>query len=181
MTRKLIASLALGSLLLLGGCIKENAELMYSNQETKIDSFVKSTLDKNPSYTVTYNHGSVRITVVEGNGPALEKKNSVSILYAGYTFNGGLSSSGLFATNIKEIAKDSGWDVSDDSAFKPITVSPSDNNLVDGLANGLVGVKEGEECIILFSGKYGFGKKQNGTISANSAIAYHVLATSISD
>lgn len=178
---KLISSFCLGALLLLSGCIKENTELVYTNQETKIDSYVKSLLDNNPTYSVSYNNGSVRVTAVEGYGPALEKKNTATILYSGYTFNGNLSASNLFVTNVKEIAQQSGWDVSDESTFVPASVSPSDKKLVEGLANGLIGVKQGEECIILFSGKYGFGKKQNGTISANSAIAYHVLVTSISD
>ena len=53
--------------------------------------------------------------------------------------------------------------------------------MVTGLRNGLVGVKGGEECYILFSGKYGFGNKQSGTIPANSALVYHVWVESLSN
>ena len=45
------------------------------------------------------------------------------------------------------------WTLSDESVFAIETVSLEDGNLIKGLQNGLVGVREGEECWILFSGK----------------------------
>jgi FKBP-type peptidyl-prolyl cis-trans isomerase len=60
-------------------------------------------------------------------------------------------------------------------------VRPSEGELVDGLRRGLPGVKAGDECYILFSGKYGFGDRILGTIPANAALAYHIWVQSISN
>ena len=48
-----------------------------------------------------------------------------------------------------------------------------------GDGNGLYGVKAGQECYILFNGKYGFGNKPVGTVSANAALLYHIWVQSI--
>ena len=63
----------------------------------------------------------------------------------------------------------------------PVMLNLGEDELVEGLRNGLRGVRGGEECYILFSGKYGFGKKAFGTIPANSALAYHVWVESVSN
>jgi FKBP-type peptidyl-prolyl cis-trans isomerase len=42
-------------------------------------------------------------------------------------------------------------------------------------------VKGGEECQILFTGKYGFGNKAFGIIPANSALVYKIWVESISN
>jgi FKBP-type peptidyl-prolyl cis-trans isomerase len=73
------------------------------------------------------------------------------------------------------------WAVSDSSIFKIAMVRPSEGELVDGLRRGLPGVKAGDECYILFSGKYGFGDRILGTIPANAALAYHIWVQSISN
>ena len=54
------------------------------------------------------------------------------------------------------------------------------DTMVKGLRNGLVGVRAGEECEIIFSGKYGFGRKAFGIIPANSALLYKIWVHSIS-
>jgi FKBP-type peptidyl-prolyl cis-trans isomerase len=46
---------------------------------------------------------------------------------------------------------------------------------------GLEGVKAGEECEIIFSGKYGFGNKAFGMIPAKSALLYKIWVVSISN
>ena len=43
------------------------------------------------------------------------------------------------------------------------------------------GVKAGEECEIIFSGKYGFGNDSFGIIPANSALLYKIWVISISN
>ena len=53
--------------------------------------------------------------------------------------------------------------------------------LLKGLENGLKGVRGGEECYILFSGKYAYGKKIVGTIPSKSALVYHVTVESITN
>jgi len=42
-----------------------------------------------------------------------------------------------------------------------------------------VGVQPQDECYILFTGKYGYGKNSLGTIPAKSALAYYILIEEI--
>lgn len=163
------------------GCTKQSLEQTYNKQESKIDSFVTSTLSKDENCTVSYNDGAVRLTLVPGEGPELSKDGVISFYYAGYVFNGSISPSALFATNHEETASAARWNISGDDAFTIVSAELASAGFVDGLAKGLVGVKAGEECIILFSGKHGFGKKSVGTIPANSALAYHIWVSSISN
>ena len=57
----------------------------------------------------------------------------------------------------------------------------TDVHLVEGLRNGLLGVRTGEECEILFSGKYGFGNEIFGTIPVNSALLYKIWVVGVSN
>ncbi len=100
----------------------------------------------------------------------------------GAVISGSGSSSGLtmFATNHYITAQFTGWGVSADD-FDALTVSLSDNSVIEGLRKGLEGVRAGEVCDIAFSGKYGLGKRQLGTIPANSALLYRVWVDSISN
>ncbi len=100
----------------------------------------------------------------------------------GAVISGSGSSSGLsiFATNHYITSQFTGWGASADD-FDALTVSLSDNSLVEGLRKGLEGVRAGEVCDIAFSGKYGLGKRQLGTIPANSALLYRVWVESISN
>lgn len=50
---------------------------------------------------------------------------------------------------------------------------------LDGVVR--VTVKHGDECYIMFNGKYGFGKHTNGTVPGNSALAYHLWISSVSN
>ena len=56
-----------------------------------------------------------------------------------------------------------------------------DDRLLDGLQRGLEGVRGQDECYILFSGKYAYGSRVQGTIPARSALVYHVWVNSISN
>lgn len=179
--RKKSTLVILSAALLFTGCMKQSLEQTYIKQDANIDSYVQSALSKDENCSVTYNGGSVRLTLVQGDGPELKKDGVISFYYAGYTFTGSISSSNLFATNHEETASSARWTVSGDEAFAVMTADLSTTEFVEGLAKGLVGVKAGEECMILFSGKYGFGKKAVGTIPANSALAYHVWVSSISN
>lgn len=51
--------------------------------------------------------------------------------------------------------------------------------MIEGLRNGLEGVRAGEECYIVFSGKYGYGNKVHGNIPVNSALLYHIRVLSV--
>lgn len=162
-------------------CQKESVKLMYSNQETAIENFVRSQTGADESVYAVSNGGSTRVVVKEGSGEALKADGTISFYYAGYVMgNGSISSRDLFATNKEDIAVATGWNISDPDAFRIVTVNLSETELTDGLRNGLEGIKGGEECYVLFSGKYGFGK-ESGTIPANSALAYHIWVESISN
>ena len=64
---------------------------------------------------------------------------------------------------------------------KVLTINMKEYELVPGLRSGLIGVRSGEECQILFTGKYGFGNKAFGTIPANSPLVYRIWVESISN
>ena len=111
----------------------------------------------------------------------LRSGGTVSFYYAGYTLSGAsVSSSNLFATNHQRTANSAGWKLSDTTAFKIQTLT-LDNKLLEGLQRGLEGVRNQDECYILFSGKYAFGPRKQGTIPARSALVYHIWVNSISN
>lgn len=174
--------LLISSLAFLASCGKESEKSTYATQETRIESFISSQMKSVEDARLVTNNGSSRLVVVEGSGEELKSNGVVSFYYAGYTLTGtSLSSSNLFATNKEDIANSAKWNLSDENALDIITLDLSEAELVEGLKNGIEGVKGGEECYILFSGEHGFGKRQLGTISANSALAYHIWVESISN
>lgn len=177
--KKSVITAALAVLALVS-CTKESREMMYSSQEAKIQSFVEGQLKSNPDMKVVYNGGSVRLVLSEGEGTELNARGKVEILYAGFDFSGGsINSSKLFATNNHDFALSSRWELSDEGIFEPLTLDLTDDNIIEGLKAGLIGVREREECYILFSGKYAFGKEKNGTIPANSPLAFRVWVAGI--
>lgn len=162
------------------GCTKQSLETTYSSQENRIDSFITSQLEANETYSVVHNNGSNRLIISGGSGNELKQGGTVSFYYAGYIFSGSISSSNLFATNSEAVASEAGWTVTDpDYSIK--TVRLSEDELLKGLYYGLEGVRAGEECMILFSGKYGYGNRHVGTIPANSALAYHIWVENVSE
>ena len=57
----------------------------------------------------------------------------------------------------------------------------TDATLIEGLRKGLIGVQPGEECEIVFSGKYGFGNEEFGIIPVNSALLYEIWVEAVSN
>lgn len=162
-------------------CTKDRLKATYSSQENKIESFINQQLQKE-GVTVTYANGSDRVTLVQGEGDELAENGTVTFFYAAYTFTGSISASNLFATNHKQTAEDSSWGGSEEAGdFEALTLNLKDDDMIQGLKMGLKGVKGGEECYIIFSGKYGFGNKNFGTVAANSALLYHIWVSSISN
>ena len=171
-----LASLLLASAALLVSCTKESRELLYANQEERIEKFVDSQRSSHPDIRVIHNGGFTRVVVSEGEGVEATARGKVSVYYAGYNFStGSVSTSNLFATNNKDFATSINWNLSDDTLMsEPLEIDLTDKDVLEGLRNGLAGVKEGEECYILFSGKYAFGKSKIGTIPANSPLAFRI-------
>jgi HAD superfamily hydrolase (TIGR01509 family) len=61
-------------------------------------------------------------------------------------------------------------------AMQKLGYRPEDTVVVE---DGLAGVQPQDEGYILFTGKYGYGKNEKGTIPALSALAYYILIDEI--
>lgn len=176
------ALLALTAATATAACGKSDAESDFTTQDTNIESIVSSLSADNEGSVVEYFDGPVRVTTVSGTGEALKDGGTVSFYYGVYRISGSsLSSGDLVATNSKEYAESAGWSVSDTTLYKISTVSLSDDQLVKGLRKGLVGVKAGDQCYVLFNGRYGFGKHKVGKVPGNSALAYHLQITEVAN
>ena len=161
----------------LASCTGNKLEQTYNSQEERIDSYISG---KGADYRSVRNGGSNRLVIKEGEGEELKSHGFVSFYYAGYTFNGSYNSSGLFVTNHKETAEASNRNLTD-AEYQIYEISMSDAKLIPGLKDGLLGVKAGEECEILFSGKYGFGNENFGIIPANSAHLWKIWVVGVAN
>ena len=167
-------------------CVKEQLEVTYNKQEDQIDQYitrsmvVKNTEGGSDTLRVVRNEGSNRLVKVEGSGEELKENGHVGFYYAGYIFNGSANASGMFVTNHQATAEQAGWNLTDpDYALMEINITEAE--LLDGVRNGLLGVRAGEECEIIFSGKYGFGDNTFGMIPAKSALLYKIWVVSVTN
>ncbi len=167
-------------------CVKEQLETTYNKQEDQIDKYITKNMivtnDEGITDTlrVIRNGGSNRLVTVDGTGEELKADGHVGFYYAGYTFNGSVSTSGMFVTNHQATAEQAGWNLTDaDYALMEINITRTE--LIEGLRKGLTGVRAGEECEIIFSGKYGFGNKSFGMIPAKSALLYKIWVVSVTN
>jgi len=172
--------------MMLSSCVKEQLEVTYNKQEDQIDqyitknSFIKNEEGGTDTLRVVRNGGSNRLVKVEGSSEELMPDGHLGFYYAGYIFNGSVNSSNMFVTNHQPTAEQAGWTLTDaDYALMEINITEAD--LLEGLRNGLLGVRAGEECEIIFSGKYGFGNKTFGMIPAKSALLYKIWVVSVTN
>ena len=161
----------------ISSCTKSKLEETYNSQESKIDSYITS---KGEEYRVVRNGGSNSLVLKEGEGEELSGNGYVSFYYAGYTFSGSFSASGLFVTNHQATAEQAGWNLTD-ADYQLYEINLNDAKLIPGLKDGLLGVRAGEECEILFSGKYGFGNENFGIIPAKSALLYKIWVVGVAN
>lgn len=162
-------------------CSKAELETVYTKQEKSIDAFITKTLEANPDYLVKRNNGSNRIIIKDGQGrKVLKKGQKIKFYYAAYVFSGSISANNLFSTNHKETAEAAKWEVSNHNLIAE-TLVLNEDKFTEGLLNGLEGVKAGEICYIIFSGKYGFGAKPLASIPKNSALAYQIWVEEINN
>jgi FKBP-type peptidyl-prolyl cis-trans isomerase len=185
--------------LITGSCVKEKLETIYKKQETQIDSYLsKNNTAKRDStivnedgttrdttwtdtLSIIYNNGSARLVKKKGYGPELSPSGAVSFYYAGYIFKGSnVSASNLFATNHQPTAESSNFATTDPD-YSLFEANIADNEMIEGLRNGLIGVQAGEECEILFTAKYGYGNKTFGIIPVNSALLYKIWVEGVSN
>jgi hypothetical protein len=174
------------AILLLCGCTKQAIQATYDKQETTIDNLVQSLTSKDEAATVEYLGGAVRVRFSDSTSTesdeALKEGGKVSFYYGGFMVtSASLSYSNMFATNLEELATAAGWKDMDESMFAVETVTVGKGELVPGLEKGLIGVKKGDDCIIVFSGKYGWGNHAKGTVPARSALAYQIWVTEVTN
>lgn len=172
-------------LLVLTACAKQSLKATYDKQATTIESFVSARLKADPYATLTRNGGAYRVTLhdtldrVFGQRDSLKDGGRVVLGYACYILSGtSLTSTNLVATNVRGVASAAGWELSDTTRYKLDTLT-LDKSLVKGLQDGLAGVQQYDECIVLFTGESGFGNVSLGTIPARSALAYQLWIESI--
>ena len=187
-------------------CVKDKLEETYSRQETQLDTYLtrnrvvkrdsiqiiitpnaddptkndttKVKVEWEDTLDVVYNNGAARLIKTEGTGPELTENGAVSFYYAGYIFSS--SPSTLFATNHRETAEGAKFELTD-ADYELIEADMTKARMIDGLRNGLIGVRSGEECEIVFSGKHGFGDEIFGTIPVNSALLYKIWVVGVSN
>lgn len=167
-------------------CVKEQLEVTYTKQETQIDQYISKNMivkdsEGNPdTLRVVRNNGTNRLVTMEGTGDELRADGHVGFYYAGYTFSGSVSASNMFVTNHQATAEQAGWNLTDPE-YNLMEINITEAELLDGLRKGLTGVRAGEECEIVFSGKYGFGNKTFGMIPAKSALLYKIWVVSVTN
>ena len=159
-------------------CSKLSLQGTYDKQAAYIENFVSSQMAKDTTATFSRRGCAYRLTLhdtldrVFGQRDTLRQGGQAVVWYACFTLSGSsLSLNNLVATNVKEIAQAAGWQLSDTLRYKTDTLR-LDKSLVRGLQDGLQGVRPYDEYVILFTGEFGFGKSERGTIPARSALAY---------
>ncbi len=171
-------------LALAAACSKQSLQSTYDKQAGYIEGFVSAQMKQDPLATLTKNGSVYRLTMhdtLDADRDSLLPGGKVSLVYGCFTLTGSsVSLSNLVSTNWKDLARAAGWELTDTTRFKLDTLV-LDGSLVEGLAAGLEGVQPWDEGYILFTGKYGFGKSERGTIPARSALAYYYLIENISN
>jgi len=173
--------------LVVAACTKQSLQSTYDKQATNIESFISTHMNRDATATLVRNDGAYRLNLHDTLDVTLHRKDSldwggqVMLYYGCFIFSSNnISFTNLVATNSKELARQAGWKLTDESRYKLDTLT-LDNSLLPGLAAGLVGVQPMDEGYILFTGKYGYGGSQKGTIPARSALAYYFWIENISN
>ncbi|MBP3203137.1 MAG: hypothetical protein J6M31_05975 [Bacteroidales bacterium] len=164
------------------GCTKQSLKTAYDKQTTYIENFISAQMKTDTSATLTRNGDVCRLILhdtLDARRDSLLPGGKVALYYACYTLtSASVSRSNLVATNREELAAQAGWALSDPSRYKLDTLTLG-STLVKGLEAGLAGVQEKDEGYILFTGEYGYGGSQRGTIPARSALVYQIWIQSI--
>lgn len=156
--------------LALFSCTKEDRKLLLVSQEESIDKYINSLR----GVRIARNGGSNRLVYTEGKGrDSLALGDSVKFFYAGYVFSNGKGT--LFATNDTIVAKNNGFELSGGIEEKVL----SSKEMLDGLANGLVGAKVGEKCDVVFSAKYGYDNDVVYNVPKMSPLIFEVWVEGI--
>ncbi len=155
MSRRIL--ILLTAVLLAASCQSEVREANIS-QEKAIDNYVQQQF---PDIPVEHIEGITRVLVNDlssGASPVVEKGDSLYIYYAGYTFDSAPSACFVQDSGMVQVGKGS---------------------LIHGLDKGLVGVKQSQEVLLLFSSQYGYGKDIVGLVPENTALAFDVAVARV--
>lgn len=126
------------------------------DQESFIDKYITSQFADN---TVIRNEGVNRVIIKEGNGQTIEKGDRVSFYYAGYVLTA-QGPSLLFTTD-------------------QATVTIGEGDLIKGLDIGLVGARNGEESLLIFTADYGYGRNSVNLVPEASALLFQTVVTHV--
>ncbi|MBO7283768.1 MAG: hypothetical protein J6U71_01740 [Bacteroidales bacterium] len=150
-------------------CTKEDIKLTLAKQEENIEKYIQQRYSQNG---IVRRNGSNRIIIDSAYvADSLVYGDSLHFYYAGYIFN--TSPSGIFATNVEQLANSAGL-VLTDQDFSVEKILFTEGCYIPGLVNGLYGVREGEHSLILFSAEHGFYNETVYNIPKLSALAYEV-------
>ena len=176
MKRSTLIFSAVLAAVMVAACTKQSLQTTFDKQTTYIENFISARMKADTNATLTRNGGAYRVTLHDTRPPerdSLKWGGKVSLYYGCFTLSSAsITSSNLVATNLKDLAKQAGWTLSDTTRFKLDTLT-LDSALLTGLSDGLAGVQPQDEGYILFTGKYGYGKNERGMIPALSALAYY--------
>lgn len=174
MKKLILISLLLFSVVSLNlSCAKEDTENIMLQQETTIESYVKTFTEQRVEvYDKVW-----RVVMTEGL-ESVEAQNGDSVFFdfAAYVFSSGKGF--LFSTNKRSIAEDAKM-TQDVSLFRKWKVRLGSGELIAGLDEGLAGVRQGERCYVLFSSRKGFGPVQIGLVPKMSPLIYEVWITDV--
>lgn len=188
--KHIVTAAAIAAATICSGCSAASLEQEYNKSEEAIDKFVQSRFSDDTLYRVVRQDGVTRVTILpqaatadrtaSASGDTLAPGGTVTFDYAGYIFDSSLPPRQMFATTIRQMAEEAGlW--GDDATFSPVTARLSEGELIEGLRRGLRGVTAGEECYIIFSGKYGFGNKSVNAIPKLSPLFYYIKVISLAE
>ena len=162
-------------------CTKASLKTTYDKQTSYIEGFITAQMKSDSKATLTRNGDVCRLTLHDtlSRPDSLKPGGRVVLNYACYTLtSSSVNRSNLVSTNSKTVASSAGWKLTDTTRFKLDTLVLG-KDLVKGLQIGLEGVQQDDEAYILFTGEYGFGARERGTIPARSALIYQVWIKSI--
>lgn len=177
--------LALG---LMPACVKQSLQSTYDKQTSYIDNFVAAQMKADADATLARNGGSYRLTLADtldrvfGERDSLKAGGRVALWYACFTLTGNsIALSNLVATNVRDVAEQAKWTLSDSTTVFKLDTIRVNKDLVEGLYLGLQGVQQFDQGFVLFTGEYGFGNVARGTIPARSALVYQYVIEEIFD
>lgn len=169
---------------LAAACTKQSLQATYDKQTTFIENFIAAQMKADSEATLVRKGGAYRLTLQDHGDPAADSLalgGQVTLYYGCFVLTGAtLNASNLVSTNLQDLATQAKWTVTDTDRFQLLTLTV-DDTLLEGLRDGLQGVQPGDQGYILFTGKYGYGSAEKGTIPARSALAYYFWIESINN